>query len=59
MGGERKIAVEVRLDRKLERLLGERGHGKELVLKGYELLLKMNTGHGGSPFGILVALEST
>jgi len=49
--GEADVAREVSLDGELERLLGERGHGEELVFEGYELELEVNARHGGSPCG--------
>ena len=44
--GEADVAREVGLDGELERLLGERGHGEELVFEGYELLLEIDARHG-------------
>ena len=46
MVAEAHVAREVGLDGELERLLRERGHGKELVLEGDELLLKVDARHG-------------
>src|SRR5579871_113623 len=49
---ESQIASEVGLERERERLLRESSHGKELVLKGDELLLEINPRHWGVPLYI-------
>lgn len=43
---EVEIALDVRIDRGLDRLLGKGSHGKELVLEFGELLLEVNARHG-------------
>jgi hypothetical protein len=51
---ERRVALQVGIDRGLERLLGERSHSQQLVLQLRELLMKVNTRHGrGSSVSIV------
>ena len=47
VGAEAHVAGEVGFEGELERLLGEGGHGEELVLEGDELLLEVDARHGG------------
>jgi hypothetical protein len=43
---EGQVALQVGVDRGLDRLLGQGCHREELVLKLRKLLMKVNTGHG-------------
>ena len=40
---ERHVGGKVSLNRELKSLLRERGHGKQLVFQGHQLLLKVDT----------------
>ena len=50
------VAGEICLEREVERLLGESGHGEEFVLECDKLLLEVDAGHGESLFQVQISI---